>query len=113
MNRFWSQLAIATNWPVLVAVAVLCSIGILSIHAHPSGTVDAQKQSMFLVVGVVLMFVMQGASYVHLCRYAWPFYVLSLLLLIYTIMPGVPTGGFLGVPEVNGAKAWINTVGPF
>jgi len=34
MNRLWKQLAIATNWPVLVAVVVLSALGLVSIWAH-------------------------------------------------------------------------------
>ena len=30
-NKLWERLAIATNWPVLVAVGVLSALGVLSI----------------------------------------------------------------------------------
>ncbi len=112
MNRLWRQLAIATNWPVFVAITVLSTMGVVSIWAHakidPHGTADARKQLIFILAGFALMLLMQLVSYINLGRYAWGFYALSLLLLVYTIAPGVPASGFLGVPEINGAKAWIN-----
>lgn len=112
MDRIWRQLAIATNWPVFVAVSVLATMGVLSIWAHsaadPRATGDARKQLIFIGIGVVLMFLMQNISYVRIGRLAWLFYMLSLGALLYTVAPGVPSSGFLGVPEVNGAKAWIS-----
>src|SRR5688500_7597955 len=112
MNQLWRQLAIATNWPVMVAIAVLSSMGMISIWAHsaadPRAAGDAKKQLMLIGIGTACMFLMQLWNYLAIARWAWPFYVLSLLLLLYTVMPGVPSSGFLGVPRVKGAKAWIN-----
>jgi hypothetical protein len=99
MNKLWKQLAIATNWPVLVAVAVLSALGLVSIWAHsladPESARDAgcAKTNMFIAIGVTLMFAMQAVNYLQLGRWGWPFYILSLLLLIYTIIPGMPTHG--------------------
>src|SRR5687768_857725 len=112
MNSLWRQLAIASNWPVMVAIAVLSSMGMISIWAHsvadPRAAGDVKKQLMLIGVGTFCMLLMQLWNYQVIARWAWPFYVLSLLLLAYTIMPGVPSSGFLGVPRTNGAKAWIN-----
>src|SRR5687767_10412589 len=112
MSRLWRQLAIATNWPVLLSVIVLAGIGIVSIAAHSAGDAkagsDAQKQLMFAFLGVGLMFAMQVLNYQTIGRFAWGFYVLSFALLVYTVAPGVPQGGFLGVPEVKGQRNWIN-----
>src|ERR1041384_4610453 len=112
MNKLWKQLAIATNWPVLAAVVVLCGLGLVSIWAHsladPRAERDVQRQLMYVAIGLALMFAMQAVNYQQLGRYGWPFYILSLLLLIYTITPGVPQRKFLGVVEVHDAKLWIN-----
>jgi rod shape determining protein RodA len=114
MRNFWRQLAIATNWPILVAVGVLSVVGVISISAGTKvGDDEARKQIIFIVVGFLLMFAMQGINYVKLGRLAWPFYLLSLGLLIWTIAPGVPRSGMLGVPVLNGASNWINVAGPF
>ena len=101
----------ATNWPVLVAVTVLSSLGLLSIlarsHAEARYSADARKQVIFIIIGACCMFLVQAVSYLRIGRYAWGFYILSLLLLIYTIVPGMPSG-FLGVVEANYSRAWIN-----
>src|SRR3954471_11360009 len=112
LRRLWQQLGIATNWPVLAAVAVLVSIGIVSIWADsrndPLRQNDHVKQLVFLGVGIVAMVSFQAISYLKIGRWAWGFYVLSLLLLLYTVMPGVPQRGFGSVPVRNGAHAWID-----
>lgn len=106
MNRTWQQLAIATNWPVLVAVGVLSSLGVISIWAD--ARTDAMKQLMFLVIGLICMAAFQGVNYQRIGRWAWGFYFFSLLLLLYTVLPGMPRSGFGGVPIRNGAQAWID-----
>src|SRR5699024_5032931 len=87
MISFWRQLAIATNWPVLVAVAVLTSIGITSIWSHDVD--DAQKQLIFAVIGLVLLIAIQAVNYQILARFAWGFYLVSLLPLCYTVLGSV------------------------
>src|SRR6266576_2261988 len=85
MNKLWKQLAIATNWPILVAVLVLSALGLVSIWAHsiadPRSAQDVQKQIMFIAIGTTLMFAMQAVNYLQLGRWGWPFYLLSLELM--------------------------------
>src|SRR5690348_7978132 len=104
MHRFWQQLAIATNWPILVAIAVLTAVGCVSIDADPSA--DVKMQLLFLAVGFIGMFLFQAVNYLEIGRWSWFFYVGSLILIIYTVTPGVPTSGFFSVPKINGARAW-------
>lgn len=111
MNAFWRQLAIATNWPVLVAVAVLTSIGVTSIRAHDSA--DAMKQITFACIGLVLLVAMQTVNYQIFARFAWGFYFISLLPLLYTVAGSAIGNGRAGdnplplVYNVNGAYAWL------
>ena len=108
MRRLWQQLAIATNWPVLVAVAVLSAVGILSIWVtdRPDRP-DGPKQLIFLGVGFVCMTLFQAVNYQTIGRWAWPFYFASLALIAYTVLAqklhGLPL-----VHETKGAWAWIN-----
>ena len=51
MRRLWEQLAIASNWPVLVSVAVLCALGVMSIYADSPD--EGTKQMLFAGVGLV------------------------------------------------------------
>ncbi|HEX4053358.1 MAG TPA: FtsW/RodA/SpoVE family cell cycle protein [Tepidisphaeraceae bacterium] len=112
MNRIWQQLAIATNWPILAAVAVLSVLGVMSIWIGPSD--DGPKQLVFLAVAVAVMAALQTVNYLHLGRYAWPLYFLSLILIGYTLL-----GGFAeehghsipGVHSINGACCWITFPG--
>jgi rod shape determining protein RodA len=104
MNRLWQQLAIATNWPVLVAVAVLSALGVGCIWVDSPDF--GFKQLIFLGVAVGLMIAIQTINYQALGRYAWGFYGVSLLLILYTVIGTkihVP-----GVERINGACAWIN-----
>jgi cell division protein FtsW (lipid II flippase) len=113
MNALWKQLAIATNWPVLVAVFVLSAVGAISIWADTnSGSQEWVKQLVFLAVATGCMALFQAVDYRQIGRYAWPFYILSLLLLLYTVVPftHVEPGDSrpFRVPRVNGAYNWIN-----
>jgi rod shape determining protein RodA len=100
MRRLWRQLAIATNWPVLVALAVLSTAGILSLWQQSPDM--GHRQLIYTAVSVACLAAIQAVSYTTIGRYAWGFYLLSLLLVLYTIahLPGVLT--------VNGASAWID-----
>lgn len=115
MNSLWRQLAIATNWPVLVAVAVLTSIGAISIYAHDPG--DGAKQITFAIIGLCLLIAMQMMNYQIFARFAWTFYFLSLIPVLYTVVGALIGTGQKGdhplplVYNVNGAYAWI-TIGP-
>ncbi len=106
VNRFWRQLGIATNWPILVAVAVLTAVGCGSIAAD--ATANVRMQLIFIAIGAVGMFLFQVVNYQEIGRYAWLFYIVSLLLVIYTVMPGVRRSGFGSVPNIKGAQAWID-----
>lgn len=106
MSPFWQRLAIATNWPILVAVTVLPAIGIVTIwEDNPA---DAKKQIAFLLLGWICMFLFQTVNYLKLGRYAWTFYILSLLLLLYTDLPHVPRSGIGAVPVIKGSHKWIS-----
>jgi rod shape determining protein RodA len=102
MNRFWQQLAIATNWPILVAVAVLTAVGCVSIGDH------LKNQLVFVAIGSAALFLFQAVNYIEIGRWAWGFYAVSLALVLYTVLPGMPRSGFGSVPNIKGAQAWID-----
>jgi rod shape determining protein RodA len=104
LRKFWVQLAIATNWPVLAAVGVLSAIGVISIWGHDPA--DGKKQLFFLFVGLACMIAFQAVNYMKLSRYAWGLYILSILLILYTVVGSVVR--VPGVKNINGAYAWIN-----
>jgi rod shape determining protein RodA len=113
MTKLWQQLAIATNWPVLAAMAVLSSLGVISIWAdarsHLSSQEDGVKQLIYLAVAICFMFAFQAVNYLLIGRWAWPFYLCSLLAVLYTVV-----GSKVSLPFVHNTKgvyAWIN-IGP-
>ena len=106
LKRLWQQLAIATNWPALAAVAVLSAVGVVSIWADSPAA--GTKQLMFLGAGLAAMALFQAVNYQLIGRWSWGFYFLSIALLVYTVIPVFHRDGFLGVPYRNGAHAWIN-----
>lgn len=104
MNKLWQQLAIATNWPVLAAAGVLTSLGCMSIWADSRA--DGIKQLIFLGVGVLAMAAFQAFDYRTIGRFAWGFYLLSLLLILYTVL-----GTQMSLPfakPIKGQCNWIN-----
>ena len=104
MNKFWQQLAIATNWPVLASVGVLTSLGCMSIWADSRA--DGIKQLVFLGVGVLAMAAFQAFDYRLIGRFAWGFYLLSLALILYTVL-----GTQMNLPfakPIKGQCNWIN-----
>ena len=103
MNRIWQQLAIATNWPVLVAAGVLSALGVVSIYAD--NPVDGSRQVVFLGVAAVCMALFQAVDYRQIGRLSWGFYVVSLLLVLYTVAGRVID--LPGVRVTKGACNWI------
>ncbi|HET6250862.1 MAG TPA: FtsW/RodA/SpoVE family cell cycle protein [Tepidisphaeraceae bacterium] len=109
IRKTWQRLAIATNWPVLVAVAVLSAMGIISIIAASHD--DGIKQCVFLGVAVACMGLFQAVNYQKIGRFAWGFYILSLLLVAYTVVGNVAQAHHHPLPGVHSTKgvcAWIN-----
>jgi rod shape determining protein RodA len=108
MNRVWAQLAIATNWPVLLAVAVLSTLGVMSIWADTRD--QGTRQLIFLAVAVGVMAAMQSANYQILGRYAWALYIVSLGMVGYTLVGGIAEAHGHPIPGVHstkGACCWI------
>src|SRR5215213_5112966 len=72
LGKLWQQLAIATNWPVLVSMAVLCLVGVCCIWADAPA--DARKQLVFIGVGSICLVAFQAVNYQQIGRFSWGFY---------------------------------------
>ena len=107
MRRFWEQLAIATNWPVLAAVLVLSITGVISIWGDDPA--DGKKQFLFLFIGLGCMIAFQAINYLYLGRFAWGFYIIANILVLYTVAGTVIH--LPGVHVINGACNWISLPG--
>ncbi len=104
------RLLTATNWPLLMAVSVLTFMGAVSIwyDSNITGEAEGIKQLIFIGLGAGILMLTQVFHYQQIGRIAWGMYVLSIIMLLYTVMPGVPEGGLFSVPRINGARAWID-----
>ncbi|MBK7406220.1 MAG: FtsW/RodA/SpoVE family cell cycle protein [Phycisphaerales bacterium] len=100
------------GWVVLLAGLGLSLIGVYTIdvatNPTSSGAFDlsalAWKQVVFLIVGLLGAVVIALPHYKLFATIAWPLAFLSLGLLMFLLVPGVPR--WL-VSPINGARAWI------
>ncbi len=102
------------NWPIVLAVIILCGAGLVTIHEYaqlstsvPDNT--ALRQSAYLIVACVVLLVLQLFNYQLLGRAAWVLYALSFIPVLYTVL-GASIGGTNPLPGVtmrNGAYNWI------
>lgn len=101
------------GWIVLFTSLALTLIGVYAIdlatNPTPTQSLDlsalAWKQVVFLILGMLGALVVALPHYKLGMYIAWPAAFLTLGLLVFLLVPGVPT--FL-VSPVNGARAWIN-----
>ena len=103
LERVWRQLALASNWPVLVAVFALSAVGVVSIWADNRG--DAIKQLIFFFVGLAGMGLFQAINYQVLGRFVWGFYVFSLVLICYTVLGSIADAHHITLPGVTRSRA--------
>jgi rod shape determining protein RodA len=106
---------------IALAVLVLLLIGIASILASKTVQVGrmstpshwfAAKQGIIAIAGIGLALVVMWIGYVRIAHYAYPIFVLCLLLLLPMLIAktfGISFGGL--VPESRGAYRWINLPG--
>ena len=78
-------------------LCIFCSKNIVSNY-----NIFLKKQIIFLIVGVVLLFVFVKVNYVFIEKYSLLFYILSIFLLVYVLIFG---------DVVNGSRSWINVFG--
>jgi cell division protein FtsW (lipid II flippase) len=109
LKNVWRRLAIATNWPVLLAVVFLSGMGIISIWS--ASKPDGLKQCIFLAVAIGCMGLFQAVNYLKIGRFAWAFYFFSLFLVFYTVLGNFAETHHHALPGVHtthGVCAWIN-----
>ena len=95
------------DWPLLIIVLILCSMGILQIYSATFGTVwrDAWwKQIMWVGAGVLLMWIMSNIDYHTLLGRVPTLYVLSILTLMAVFLVG---------RQAFGSRRWIPVGGGF
>lgn len=95
------------DWPLLIITLVICAMGVLQIYSATHGTVWAEawwKQSLYVLVGLLLMWVVASVDYHTLLNQAFIYYLLSVTALVGVLVLG---------KEVFGGRRWIPLLGGF
>ena len=97
----WAYKIRHLGWGFVILIAVVASVGFLSLYSAAGGDVDpwASKQMVRFAVGVTGMFVVALIDVRWWYRLAYPMYLGALILLII-----VEAMGQVGM----GAQRWIN-----
>jgi cell division protein FtsW (lipid II flippase) len=99
-----------TNWLIVLAIGVLVTAGVASIHAADPD--HGLKQGLFVALGTGVLILVQLVDYRSIGRWAWAMHAVALGAIAYTLLPfvrlapGVSRLGF--VPQINGAYCWID-----
>jgi cell division protein FtsW (lipid II flippase) len=91
------------GWIPVIAAALLSALGVMAIDTTEPGL--ARKQAIFAVLGVIAAVAACLPRTRTIRRAAWPLYWISLALLLFVLVPGVPE--WLVRPK-NGARRWIS-----
>ncbi|MDX1958639.1 MAG: rod shape-determining protein RodA [Leptospiraceae bacterium] len=99
------------DYVMIFCVLFVVSCGIITLYFQEynfsDGTGKWYRQILFACIGFVLMYFMTRINYQFLGSYAAIIYLVAILLLIATLIPGI---GY--VPLNKGARSWIK-LGPF
>src|SRR3989304_4821833 len=90
------------DWVVFLITISLAITGIVNIYSATlmdSDTSFYEKQLIWFLIGLVLMTSITFINYIHLERFAYPVYILSIILLAATLIMGRTTAG---------AKRWLD-----
>ena len=93
------------DWPLLIVTLALCTLGVLQIYSATQDTKweDAWwKQIVWVVTGLVMMWVMAMIDYHSLLGRIFYLYVAAIVLLIATLFAG---------NKVFGSTRWIRVAG--
>jgi cell division protein FtsW len=99
-STYWLLLGVTGVLLLIGLVMVLSASSVQSLEEHGSTWYYFLRQSMWVVLGLVVFLVASRVDYRALRRVATPFLGFSVLLLMLVLVPGI------GV-RVNGARSWI------
>lgn len=90
------------NYRLVILALALSMIGILAIASATDSDMYEQKQTMGLILGLVVMVVVSFIDYKFILKFSWCIYILNLVLLLAV--------AFFG-SENMGAQRWIEIGG--
>lgn len=89
-----------------IPIIVLSILGIISIYCSKSVVTNyydfLKKQIIFIIGGVVLLFLFKNINLKYIEKYSFLFYIFTLFLLVYVLFFG---------STINGSRSWINFFG--
>jgi len=97
------------DWMLIGSIVLLCSFGLLSIYSSSLGREDFtnfQKQILFFIIGLVLMFILSSINWRIFRENSY------LILILYFTCLVLLIGLFFFAPEIRGVKSWYK-VGNF
>jgi rod shape determining protein RodA len=103
----WRRFRAAVDWPLIIAVIALCSIGLLNLYSATQGTKHHAKfdtQVKWMVVGAIGFVIATAIDYRALVRLAWLGLGAAILLLIVVRLLGEDAAG-------KGSYRWLNIFG--
>jgi rod shape determining protein RodA len=95
------------DWPLLLLALSICAFGILQIYSATTATVWAQawwKQTLFVLLGLVLMHVAARIDYHRLLEHSFLLYAAGLLTLVMVLAFG---------RQAFGSRRWVPLPGGF
>ena len=99
-STYWLLLVLTGVLLVIGLVMVLSASSVQSLAEYGSTWVYFVRQVMWVLLGVIALFVASRVDYRFLRRLSVPLLITSLVLLVVVLVPGV------GI-SVNGARSWL------
>lgn len=103
----WRRFRAAVDWPLILTVIALCTIGLLNLYSATRGTRHHAKfdtQMKWMVIGAIGFVVATAIDYRAMVRLAWIGLGLAIVLLVIVRLLGEGAHG-------KGSYRWLNLFG--
>ena len=107
----WRRFRAAVDWPLILTILALCTIGLLNLYSATYGVRHHKKfdgQVQWMIFGGLMFVVATIIDYRALVRLAWIGLVVAVLLLLVARLLGAPAAG-----DTNHGSTyrWLNVFG--
>jgi rod shape determining protein RodA len=95
------------DWTMFIVMMIICGLGVLQIFSATHDTIwqgSWWKQLLFIVAGIVLMWIATSVDYHALMSHVYPLYIASVVLLVTVLVVG---------KRAFGSTRWIALPGGF
>ncbi len=107
----WRRFRAAVDWPLIVVIVAICTLGLLNLYSATRGVRHHAKfdtQVQWMVVGVIGFAVVTIVDYRAMVRLAWPGLGLAIALLLVARVLGKPS---IGDTNHGITYRWLNIGG--